>query len=74
MRDFVCPKIYGLDLDLQEETNDFRKRLKRIIIIIIIIIICRGFDIKLNPVMECRCGRMRLPFATTTSRSPLSKV
>ena len=35
---------------------------------------CPGYDIKLHPVMEFRRGRMRLPFATTTSRSPLSKV
>ena len=33
-----------------------------------------GHDIKLHPVVEFRRGRMRLPFATTTSRSPLSKV
>ena len=35
---------------------------------------CPGYDIKLHPVVEFRRGRMRLPFATTTSRSPLSKV
>ena len=45
-----------------------------IIIITIIIIICPGQDYKLQPVVEFRRGRMRLPFATTTSRSPLSKV
>ena len=44
------------------------------IIIIIIIIKCPGYDFKLHPVVEFRRGRMRLPFATTTSRSPLSKV
>ena len=45
-----------------------------IIIIIIIITISPGYDFKLHPVVEFRRGRMRLPFATTTSRSPLSKV
>ena len=33
-----------------------------------------GYDIKLHPVVEFGRGRMRLPFAATTSRSPLSKV
>ena len=33
-----------------------------------------GYDIKLHPVAEFRHGIMRLPFAATTSRSPLSKV
>ena len=33
-----------------------------------------GYDIKLHPVAEFRRGIMRLPFAATTSRSPLSKV
>ena len=37
-------------------------------------IICPGYDYKLHPVVEFRRGIMRLPFATTTSRSPLSKV
>ena len=45
-----------------------------IIRIIIIIIICPGYDLKLHPVVEFRRGRMRLPLAATTSRSPLSKV
>ena len=45
-----------------------------IIIIIIIMLSCHGYDIKLHPVVEFRRGIMRLPFATTTSRSPLSKV
>ena len=53
-----------------------------IIIILIIIIIINnnnnkkgpGYDLKLHPVVEFRRGRMRLPFATTTSRSPLGKV
>ena len=44
------------------------------IIIIIITIICPGYDIKLQPVIEFRRGIMRLPFAATTARSPLSKV
>ena len=44
------------------------------IVVIIIIINCPGYDIKLHPVMEFRRGIMRLPFAITTSRSPLSKV
>ena len=35
---------------------------------------CPGYDIKLHPVVEFRRGIMRLPLATTTSRSPLSKV
>ena len=35
---------------------------------------CPGYDIKLRPVVEFRRGIMRLPFATTTSGSPLSKV
>ena len=33
-----------------------------------------GHDLKLHPVVEFRRGQMRLPFAATTSRSPLSKV
>ena len=45
-----------------------------IMMIIIIIIISPGYDLKLHPVVEFRRGRMRLPFATTTSRSPLGKV
>ena len=40
----------------------------------IILVICPGYDIKLRPVMEFRRGIMRLPFAATTSGSPLSKV
>ena len=35
---------------------------------------CPGYDIKLHPVVEFRRGIVRLPFATATSRSPLSKV
>ena len=35
---------------------------------------CPGYDKKLHPVVELRRGIMRLPLATTTSRSPLSKV
>ena len=35
---------------------------------------CPGYDIKLQPVVEFRRGIMRLPFATSTSRSLLSKV
>ena len=35
---------------------------------------CPGYDVKLHPVVEFRRGTMRLPFVTTTSRSPLSKV
>ena len=42
--------------------------------LIMIITICPGYDIKLHPVAEFRRGIMRLPFAATTSRSPLSKV
>ena len=45
-----------------------------IIVIIIIVIICPGYGMKLQPILECRSRRMRLPFATITSRSPLSKV
>ena len=35
---------------------------------------CPGYDIKLHPVVEFRRGRMRLPFATTTSRQPLGHL
>ena len=42
------------------------------IIMIIVIIMCPGYDIKLHPVAEFRRGIMRLPFPTTTSRSPFS--
>ena len=44
-----------------------------IIIIIITIIMSPGHDFKLHPVVEFRRGIMRLPFATTTSRSPLEQ-
>ena len=43
-------------------------------IIIIVINIYPGYEIKLHPVVEFLTGIMRLPFAATTSRSPLSKV
>ena len=46
-----------------------------IIIIIIKIMISRsGHEIKLHPVVEFQRGIVRLPFVTTTSSSPLSKV
>ena len=55
--------------------------IKSEVLIMIIIIICHGYDVncpgydvKLHPVVEFRRGIMRLPFAATTSRSPLSKV
>ena len=45
-----------------------------VMITIIVKINCPGYDIKLHPFVEFRRGIMRLPFAATTPRSPLSKV
>ena len=59
---------------INKEWTDPNLMMMIIIIIIIIIIIRPGYDIKLHPVLEFRRGIMRLPLATTTSRSPLSKV